>query len=152
MAVEATSEWVDHTHRVLEAVAAVDAQLADARLSERKVQPARNASSALVYGAATSGVDEAISRLRTLTRDNTPQQPRIDSLQALAHDLLALSDHDAEGEGLKRYRAVSARIVATEEALLAERAARRMKKRRDLSNALVWSGLFVITLSLAAAL
>ena len=151
MAVDAASEWVDHTHRVLQAVATVDARLADARLGERRVRPARGSSSAGVNGAAIAGVDEAITRLRALTRDNADQQPRVDSLQALARHLLAVTDHDTQDELMQPYRAVSARISATEEALLAERAARRMEERRDLSKGLVWSGVFIVLLTLAAA-
>ena len=87
-AVEAATEWVDHTHRVLEAVAAVDAQLVDARLGQRLHRLGGDSGSAVRHRSATVGVDTALARLRVLTRDNARQRWHVDSLQTLARELL----------------------------------------------------------------
>ena len=170
VAVDAATEWVDHTHRVLEAVGAADTRFADAQLGHRGYLLRGDSASVALYRASAAGVDSALAQLRTLTRDNRAQQRRIDSLATFAHGMLGtmrteIALRDARGAEAARgalirgkpndraepYRALSARIAADEQALLAARAARRTHDRDDRDLAMRWGAFVVLVLCVAAA-
>jgi signal transduction histidine kinase len=168
-AVDEATEWLDHTHRVLETIAAVDAQLGDAQAGHRGYLLTGEPEFLAPYHAAARGMDSSLARLRALTVDNGVQQRRVDTLETLAHELFGelheiIRLRDTRGPDavrramlgpraaiLSRYRAVSARMVGDEHALLDRRAARQVRERRAARGAVLLGALAVFILAVAAA-
>jgi signal transduction histidine kinase len=170
-AVDEATEWVDHTHRVLETIASLETQLDDAQVEQRGYLLTHELHHVAQYRAVSSGVDHSLERLRTLTLDNERQQRRVDTMQTLAHQLLRelgtpTATDDARTQDAARgaraivrgdstasqLRALSARMAAEERTLLAARAARHVDERRAARGAVLLGAIAVFLLMVVAAL
>jgi signal transduction histidine kinase len=172
VALEDATARVDHTHRVLEALNAAEQRLTNAQgevrgylLSGRREDRAR-------YERAAYAAGRALASARELTRDNPAQQRRLDTLSRLADDNIgALSDLvarydarerdaapaelvpgsvDRDEQLMGRYRELSARVASAEEQLLAERAAVRAARHRNLGAAILLRSLVALLVVLVA--
>ena len=85
----ATSEWVTHTHEVLEHIAAVMSQLKDAETGQRGYVITGDEAFLEPYHTGSGGVLATIKDLRKLTADNPNQQKRIDAAESLVNAKLA---------------------------------------------------------------
>ncbi|MFL5605334.1 MAG: ATP-binding protein [Gemmatimonadaceae bacterium] len=168
---EATAS-VDHTHRVLEALNAVDARLTSARAEARGYLLTGLQADRTRYRYAADGTTAAVRVVRELTRDNVAQQARLDSLGHLVAEHLGVLDHavaayEARGRGaarrepdlgaatgdehlMTRYRELSARISSAERYLLAERAVARAARHRDFAAAILVRSLLALLVVLVA--
>jgi signal transduction histidine kinase len=147
-AVDEATEWVSHTHSVLETIADVRLHISDALAEQRGYLLTGDAAYLRRSRAAGSGVDTALRRLRTLTADNAMQQRRVDTLQSLSHTLLGEFDDST----LARVDAVSSNMAAEEHALLASRAARHRRERRAARGAVLVGAATLFLLTVLAAL
>jgi signal transduction histidine kinase len=172
VALEGATAWVDHTHRVLEALGTVDDLLTEARADARGYLLSGLPAERIGYQRASDGVAGAIGVVRALTRDNIAQQRRLDTLSRLsAENLGALAEivaaHDARGGGasvpasagnaveredrlVARYRELSARIALAEGNLLAERATLRGMRQRSLATAILLRSVLALVVVLVA--
>jgi signal transduction histidine kinase len=149
MALQRATERVDHTHRVLGAIAAVDARLVDVMLAARVDALGEGAGHRSAPGTVPREADAALDRLRALTGDDASRQPRMDTLQVRARQVLASPRSDIP---MMRYRAISARLTSEAEQLLLQRGAAQVRERTTLSRAMVAGALAVILLAVGAAL
>jgi CHASE3 domain sensor protein len=85
----ATSEWVTHTHDVLEHIAGVTSQLKDAETGQRGYVITGDEAFLEPYHTGSGGVLTVIKDLRKLTADNPNQQKRIDAAEPLINAKLA---------------------------------------------------------------
>jgi signal transduction histidine kinase len=164
------TEWVDHTHHVLEAIATVRTQIAEAQAGQRDYlltgEPARLAP----YRAAARSLDPLLTHLRALTTDNVAQQRRLDTLAGLSHRLLAELGRltalaDIRGRNVARdalmggpsdpvtaqFQATAVRMDADERRLLGARAARQVVERHAARIAVAFGALVLLTLAAGAA-
>jgi signal transduction histidine kinase len=170
VAMDAATEWVGHSHLVLETLATVDVQRSDAQAAQRGYLLTGERGYLVSYRTTARAVDTSLARLRTLTLDNIVQQRRVDTLWALGHhllteldDVLALAEvrgRDAargamaagHGDTLEsRVRALNARMAVDERVLLARRAAWQVRERRAARGAALFGALAVVVLAVAAA-
>jgi signal transduction histidine kinase len=161
---EAT-EWVDHTHQVLEAISAVRTQIAEARAGQRDYLLTGEAERLAPLRAASRGLDSSLAPLHALTSDNPVQWHRVDTLRELSHRLLGDLGQPADfrgpdmareamagGDSLTvRFQAVGARMVANERALLRDRTARQVTERRAARRAVAFGALVIFMLAAGAA-
>ena len=172
-ALDAAMERVDHTHRVLDGIERVDRLMSDALADERGYLLTGRRAYLSHYDATTSEVGSDLGDLRELTRDNPVQQRRLDTLQSLASERLAVfhrmallhdargrdAAHDApvggagdHGEWLEsRYRELSERMAHTEQDLLAERVMLSATQRQSLGVAMLVRALGALLVVLGAA-
>ena len=85
----ATSEWVTHTHEVLEHIAGVMSLLKDAETGQRGYLITGDEAFLEPYHTGSGGVLSMIKDLRKLTADNPNQQKRIDAVESLVNAKLA---------------------------------------------------------------
>jgi methyl-accepting chemotaxis protein len=84
-----TSQWVTHTHEVLEHIAGVLSLLKDAETGQRGYVITGDEAFLDPYRAGSSDVPNVLKDLRKLTEDNPAQQKRIDSIEPLIAAKLA---------------------------------------------------------------
>jgi methyl-accepting chemotaxis protein len=84
-----TSEWVTHTHEVLEHIAGVLNLLKDAETGQRGYLITGDEAFLDPYHSGSSGVLDVVKELRKLTADNPKQQKRIDAAEPLVASKLA---------------------------------------------------------------
>jgi signal transduction histidine kinase len=172
VALEDATAWVDHTHRVLEAVSAAEKHLTNVRAEARGYLLTGRPEDRARYRRAADDAHAALAPVRELTRDNLAQQGRLDTLSRLTDenlDVLAelVARHDARGRGaaspgaardsvdrgehmMARYRELSARVASTEQRLLAERAAVREGRHRNLGAAILLRSVLALLVVLVA--
>jgi signal transduction histidine kinase len=178
-ALDDATAWVEHTHRVLEAFGAADGQLTRAQAAaERYLLTGRPEDRTRALHAFEDAIG-AEREARVLTRDNLVQQRRLDTLATLSMETLgalreSMARYDAAGrrEGrnaatraevardsadreagdavMGRYRELNSRIAGDERRLLAERAALRATRHRDLSDAVRLRGIVALLVVLVA--
>ena len=85
----ATSEWVTHTHDVLEHIAGVLSMLKDAETGQRGYVITGDEAFLEPYHTGSAGVFNVLKDLRKLTADNAEQQKRIDAAEPLINAKLA---------------------------------------------------------------
>jgi methyl-accepting chemotaxis protein len=85
----ATSDWVTHTHDVLEHIAGVLSLLKDAETGQRGYVITGDEAYLEPYRTGSAGVLNVIKDLRQLTADNPNQQKRIDAAEPLINAKLA---------------------------------------------------------------
>ena len=173
-ALETATEWVDHTHQVIEALGEVDVLLRNAESEQRgfllTMRPAFHSR----FERATAAVPTALARVRTLTVDNAAQQQRSDTLEAIALATLAVLREEIERRDVRRdvrrdgprgparddqqgdtlttaFEAQRGRMTAAEQALLASRASERAKQLRRLTTAMLLGALSSLALALVTA-
>ena len=78
-----TGRLVDHTHRVIELNHEVLARMVDAETGERGFIITGDSAYLAPYRGSAADVRQNLERLRQLTRDNPPQQARLDSVGPL---------------------------------------------------------------------
>jgi methyl-accepting chemotaxis protein len=78
-----SSQWITHTHEVLEHVSAVISLLKDAETSQRGFVITGDETFLEPYRTAESKLPQVIKDLRELTIDNAAQQRRIDALEPI---------------------------------------------------------------------
>jgi methyl-accepting chemotaxis protein len=84
-----TSQWVTHTHEVLEHVAGVLSALKDAETGQRGYVITGDEAFLEPYHTGSSGVLGVVTGLRKLTEDNPRQQKRLDTVEQLVTSKLA---------------------------------------------------------------
>jgi methyl-accepting chemotaxis protein len=84
-----TSQWVTHTHEVLERIAGVLSLLKDAETGQRGYVITGDEPFLEPYRTGSVGVLNVVQELRKLTADNPAQQKRIDSIESLVAAKLA---------------------------------------------------------------
>jgi signal transduction histidine kinase len=169
VAVDTATEWVDHTHRVIETVAAVRTQIADAQAGQRGYLLTGEPGHLAPYRATVRGVDTSLAQLRALTADNVAQLRRVDTLRVLTAQVLAelrelsrLADSRgreaavtamrAGGDSaVGRFQALSERMAAAERELLVWRAARQVRERQAARIAVVVGAVIIFMLAVGAA-
>lgn len=169
VAVDTATEWVDHTHQVIEAISAVRMQVADAQAGQRAYVLTREPEHLGPYRAALYGVDTTLAQLRALTGDNPAQQRLVDSVQVLSYAMLGelgklTSIAESRGRDaaaaamrqrsdslMRQFQATTARMGAREHALLVERAEHQVRERRAARIAVVVGAIIIFFLALAAA-
>jgi methyl-accepting chemotaxis protein len=85
----ATSEWVTHTHQVLEHIAGVMSLLKDAETGQRGFVITGDEAYLEPYHTGSAGVLNVLKDLRELTADNPTQQKRLDAAETLVNGKLA---------------------------------------------------------------
>ena len=95
-----TSEWVTHTHLVLERIAATSSQLNDAEIGQRGYLLTSDETLLAAYHQSAADVLKTAREVRTLTADNPQQQRRLDMADPLLQSAL-----DDLAHGLDVYRA-----------------------------------------------
>ena len=132
--------WVEHTHRVIEALDELTLDNAIAAAARRGFSLTGESDQLVRYSNATRALLSATQRVRSLTSDNTSQQRRLDGLEPLlgktivrrdaaiayrrAHGFELGREAQATREGTSSYDAFLARMVdleAEEQRLLVER-------------------------------
>ncbi len=83
------ADWVTHTHKVKETLAALLTSLTDAETGERGFLITGEERYLEPYQAALTVIDRQMREVRELTADNRDQQKRLDSLQPLVTGKLA---------------------------------------------------------------
>ena len=83
-----TTDWVTHTHKVLEELDALLQALTDAETGQRGYIITAEEAYLEPYHASAGIVEQYVKDLRDLTKDNPHQQQRLDILQALAEKRL----------------------------------------------------------------
>ncbi len=168
---DVATEWVDHTHRVLEAIDRVRIGVAEATAEQRGYVLTRDPVRLQRHRVASRSVDSALATLRRLTVDNPLQQRRLDSMQTQSRQLLAELDAltalaDTRGDSAVRaamtrrgakatiadFGALQARMTADELMLLAQRTARQVRERRAARGAALLGGLIIFALAVSGAL
>ena len=91
-----TSEWVAHTHLVLEHVAGILTALDDLETGERGFIVTGDPVYLEPYHSGSSVVGSLVKEARELTRDNPNQQKRIDALEPLVAARLANASQHVE--------------------------------------------------------
>ena len=169
VAVDTATEWVDHTHRVIETISAVRTQIADTRAGQRTYLLIGERARLVPSGVSQRGLDTSLAQLRALTADNPAQHHRVDTMQSLSYAVLAeLGDitRIAETRGrdvavatmrqrgdstVRQFQAITVRMAADERALLARRAARQVEERHAARIAVVIGAIIIFFLAVAAA-
>jgi signal transduction histidine kinase len=168
-ALETASEWVDHSHQVIEALETVGRRLAEAEASARGYMLDGDARYRGGYERAAVAVSPGLARVRALASDNPEQQRRIDTLGALAGAKLAelaTAIRARDGHGvtsaeaalratgdsplMRRFDELSARMEREERDLLAERARERAESLRRLRLAMALGPLLALLIAVLA--
>jgi CHASE3 domain sensor protein len=84
-----TSQWVTHTHEVLEHIARVVSLLKDAETGQRGFVITGDETFLEPYQSGSAGVQNVVKELRGLTADNPNEQRRIDAAEPLIAAKLA---------------------------------------------------------------
>ncbi|GEN81415.1 methyl-accepting chemotaxis protein [Actinotalea fermentans] len=135
------SDWVEHTHEVLDGTDAITSALKDAETGQRGYLITGVRSYLEPYTAAQAALAEAVASVRELTIDNAEQQARLDALEPLVQakfaemqETIDVRDQDGfeaaqeivltdQGKAvMDQIRGIIDEIVGAERALLAERA------------------------------
>jgi CHASE3 domain sensor protein len=165
--VTGNTAWVEHTHRVIEALDELALDNSLATISRRGFSLTGDGDQLARYSNATRAMLSAAGRVRALTSDNPRQQRRLDGLEPLLHQTVARRDAaiasrrahgfepdreaQATREGTSAYDELLARMVdlETEERhLLVEREGRTTESvvRTEVSEA-IGAGLSVILIA-----
>ncbi len=129
--------WVVHSHQVIETLRLLESGATDAESDQRGFIITGSEQYLGPYQTALRTVNDALSELRRLTKDNPEQQRRLDVLEPLMADRLAVLKEgidrrdqaaslisSGKGKELRdRIRAITAEMEAAEEALLIKREA-----------------------------
>src|SRR5260370_34378627 len=91
-----TSQWVTHTHEVLEHIAAVLSSLKDAETGQRGYVITGDEAYLEPYHTGSAEAPNVIKELRQLTADNANQQKRIDAAERLVAARLAELEQTGE--------------------------------------------------------
>jgi methyl-accepting chemotaxis protein len=83
------AEWVEHSHRVLESLENVLAQLTNAETGQRGFLLTGQDRYLEPYHLGTEGLDPKLAELRRMTADNPDQQRRLELLMPLAANKIA---------------------------------------------------------------
>jgi signal transduction histidine kinase len=84
--------WVSHTHRVIESLDQVAAQMSAARSARRGYSLTGDGEQLEAYVEAVRAANAAVMRVRLLTVDNPDQQRRLDELEPLLASRIARLD------------------------------------------------------------
>lgn len=169
-AFEASTEWVDHTHEVIEVLEVAAHRLTDAESAQRGFLLSNDPKYRASYYRSAAALPPLIRRARALTRDNPLQQARLDTLDALAESKLsqladAIRIRETEGmpaaqaaviEHLRQplmtsFNALVARIRRTEQELLVVRAADRTMRLSRLGLNIKLGAMLALLIALFAA-
>jgi methyl-accepting chemotaxis protein len=85
-----TGQWVTHTHEVLEHIAAVLAMLKDAEAGQRGYVITGDEAFLESYQTSAGEIFKVVKQIRQLTSDNPHQQKRLDVLEPLIAERLAV--------------------------------------------------------------
>lgn len=135
-----SSQWVAHTHKVLEDVNGVMSALKDAETGQRGFIITGQEPYLKPYSTSEAGINKQLAELRQLTGDNPRQQSRMERLQPLVDQRYQLFRQTIElrraggfpaaqkkvltGEGkavMDEIRAVAGEMITEEQSLLVKR-------------------------------
>jgi len=164
-----TSQWVTHTHQVLEHVSGLYGQIKDAETGQRGYVITGDEAFLEPYQTGSASVANVLKELRQLTADNPNQQKRLDAAEPLIAaklaelketiDLRRKGDLDGTvkivkgGEG-KRYMDETRRLLDEmdneERGLLAQRAEEAEAATHNAQSVIVFGTLLCVLLVTAA--
>ena len=165
------SDWVEHTHEVLDRTDAITSALKDAETGQRGYLITGVGSYLEPYTAAQAALADAFTQVRELTADNAEQQARLDELEPLVQAKFAemqqtIDVRDEEGleaaqeivltdQGkavMDQIRGIIDEIVGAERDLLAERAASADRSAATTSVAVLGGTSAVVVIVIVLAL
>nr|WP_284694601.1 response regulator [Geomonas sp. Red32] len=160
--------WVTHTYAVIAEVNQLGAALTDAETSQRGYLITGNSAYLEPYRKALSTVRDKRSLLRTLTKDNSNQQMRLDMMDPMIERKVAQLDQTVEARKSKGLQAVAPMVMThlsdnlmtsiramisqmevEEEQLLRERAARKQAEMLNTMHVMEAGGLVATVILLA---
>lgn len=100
-------EWVEHTHRVIEKLDGVLADLVDQETGERGYLLTGDRSFLQPYERGGSRLENDIVELRRLTSDNAAQQRRLDQLAPAVRARISLLEPRPPGSASQQFREVA---------------------------------------------
>ena len=167
---ESATQWVDHTHQVIEALEITGHRLSDAESSQRAYLVSGNARYRAAFVSDSAAAWSAMRGLHALTTDNPAQERRLDTLESLAQaKLTELSQtivlRDTRGVAaaqqavirhlehplIAAFDAMAGRMQAAERALLVQRNGERAAHFRWTSRAMLLGLLLTLVLAFLAA-
>ena len=95
-----SSQWVEHTHRVLGVIGDTEDQLTRADAAMRAYAITGNSAFLMERDGALATLDERISELARLLADDAPQRSRIEILRSPRRQ--ARRDHGRDGEAVRK--------------------------------------------------
>lgn len=155
-----TSDWVDHTHQVIQSLTLVESLVKDSETSARGFVITGQEATVEPHLAAKRLIDAELATLRRLTVDNAHQQKRIDALEAYIDRKLAIGDGQIEarrragmegavevvrsGEGqaaMLDVRKSVQEMIAAEEELLDARSKQATESAETARKVILWGSL-----------
>jgi methyl-accepting chemotaxis protein len=103
-----TSDWVTHTHKVLENLDGIIQSLTDAETGQRGYMITANETYLEPYRSGVAAVEQYVHEVRDLTVDNPREQRRLDLLEPLVMQRLATLAEGGEVERTKGSEAARA--------------------------------------------
>ena len=106
-----TADWVEHTHQVLSEIEVLLFEINQAEAEQRNYIITGNEGYLEQYQTAVTAASQKIKHLRELTRDNPAQQQRLELLEPLIKNRLAVLEETTELRRSKGFQAAQ-RLVA----------------------------------------
>lgn len=131
------SQWVNHTHEVLELLQRISFQVTQAEASVRGFVITANPSFESQYVQDRSGVDPLLSELRFKTSDNRSEQIKVSQLEGLVRERFALLDNGIETRKTGGLQAVLALSKNTRGLILSAQITTVIGEMRDQENQLL---------------
>lgn len=165
------SQWVVHTHQVIEALQGVTSAVLEVDASSLGYDVSGDTELLSQFGVAEQEMRKGLSRVRSLTPDNFDQQERVEALGRLldqrdanAQELIAVRrvrgasagpEHVGGGETSRLQRAIHnviGEMISAEMSLLRQRQAKTDSSMRTMMAAIVAGNLVTLIAALSAAL
>ncbi len=131
------SQWVNHTHEVLELLQRVSFQITQAEASVRGFVITANPSFESQYLQDRSGIAPLLADLRVKTSDNPPEQAKLSQLEGLVRERFALLDNGIQTRKVGGLQAVLALSKNTRGLILSSQIASLIGEMRDEENRLL---------------
>jgi PAS domain S-box-containing protein len=158
--------WVDHSHQVIGSLSEVSFAAAETQNSARGFAITGNPAMLTAGEAAIPMLHEGIRRLRELTADNPRQQKRLDALDPLVRELLAIQGNLANERAGRGYSAGLAAVLVQSGERITDAMQRAIGEMRNEENQLLkgrldkaaasrrlrslWGGLSILTMFVAS--
>jgi signal transduction histidine kinase len=150
-----SEQLVAHSYEVQFAAGEVESALSDGARNILSYLAIGDDSYILQYAQTKKGVSDDLRRVKQLTRENASQKQRVERLETLAVNRLALLDASTDGPDGRRRDAILQKIVSVQNARMAEQVAGvvdeiqaeedvLVKSRKDESSKLYSMALWVL--------
>lgn len=131
------SQWVSHTHEVLELLQRISFQITQAEASVRGFVITANPTFESQYLRDRSGVAPLLSELRMMTSDNPAEQAELSQLETLVRERFAVLDNGIETRKISGLQAVLALSKNNRGLILSAQIASLIGEMRDKENQLL---------------